>query len=123
MAPGAAWQSIPFGGVGIRSMELYIYICHFSFCRGDLRCPWNMEWYGEWLGGKGWVEGGRWKVEDGLQKCCKWLANTMLNIGNAASIANRMALGAAWQSIPFGGVGIRSMELYIYVISLSVEVI
>ena len=69
-----------------------------------------------WLGGKGWVEGGRWKVEDGLQKCCKWLANTMLNIGNAAnSLQNKMAPGATWQSIPFGGVGLRSMELYIYI--------
>ena len=45
-------------------------------------------------------------------KCCKLLAN-------------KMAPGAAWQSVPFGGVGIRSMELciYIYMISLSVEAI
>ena len=30
-----------------------------------------MEWHSEWLGVKGRVEGGRWKVEDEHQKCCK----------------------------------------------------
>ena len=42
MASGATWQFIPYGGVGIRSMEpyiyIYIYIYDFSFCRGDLGC-------------------------------------------------------------------------------------
>ena len=56
---------------------------------------WVVGWEG--LGGRWKMEGGRWKVEDGLQKCCKWLANTMLNIGNAAS-----SLQTEWHRVLHG---------------------
>ena len=63
-----------------------------------------------WVGmvGRVGVEGGRWKVEDGLQKCCKWLSNTMLNIGNAAN-----SLQTEWHRVLPGTICSESLEIWI----------